>query len=332
MIIFMIVGIMAAFAQADDKQRDRIREQKKIYKQLQDQLREQKRDQLREQKRDGSCQEEDEAFLAFLKSILDDEDPDPAQNRDRIREQKKTQNQLGDQLRDQKRDQLREQKQDGSCQEEDEELLEWLKSILGEDDPEPAQNRDRIREQKKTQSQLGDQLRDQKRDQLREKKQDGSCQDEGVLKANDDADPNKNQIRIREQKKTRDQLGDQLRDQKRDQLREKKQDGSCQDEGVLKANDDTDPNKNQIRIREQKKTQSQLGDQLRDQKRDQLREKKQDGSCQDGSVLKANDDVDPYQNQTLTREQKKQQDQLKKRSQIWRKIKNYFRWKAPGDA
>jgi hypothetical protein len=244
-IVFMIVGIMTALAQADDKQKDRIREQKKIYKQIQEQLREQKQDQLREQKQDGSCQDE-----GVLKA---NDDVDPVQDQTRVREQKKTQDQLGDQLRDQKRDQLREKKQDGSCQEEDEAFLAFLKSILGDEDPEPVQNQTRVREQKKTQDQLGDQLRDQKRDQLREKKQDGSCQDEGVLKANDDVDPDQDQTRVREQKKTRDQLGDQLRDQKQDQLREKKQDGSCQDECVLKANDDVDPDQDRTRTREQKK-------------------------------------------------------------------------------
>ena len=113
--------------------------------------------------------------------------------------------------------------------------------------------KDRIREQKKIYKQIQEQLREQKQDQLREQKQDGSCQDEGVLKANDDVDPVQDQTRVREQKKTQDQLGDQLRDQKRDQLREQKQDGSCQDEGVLKANDDVDPVKDRTRTREQKK-------------------------------------------------------------------------------
>ncbi|KPJ99538.1 MAG: hypothetical protein AMK71_09570, partial [Nitrospira bacterium SG8_35_4] len=99
-----------------------------------------------------------------------------------------------------------------------------------------------------------------------------------------------------------------------------------------KANDDADPNQNQTRTRERKKirehicdqTCDQTCDQVRDQKRDQLREQKQDGSCQDEGVLKANEDVDPEQKLTRTREQKKQQDQLKKRSQIWRRIKNYL--------
>jgi hypothetical protein len=134
---------------------------------------------------------------------------------------------------------LREQKQDGSCQEEDEAFLAFLKSVLGEEEPDPNQNRIRIRERKKIREHLCDQ----------------SCE----------------------------QTCDQLREQKRDQLREQKRDGSCQDEGVLKANDD-EPDQNRIRTRERKK----------------------DGSGDEN--------------------------QLKKRSQIWRRIKSYFQWKAPGDA
>ena len=218
-IVFMIVGIMTALAQADEKQRDRIREQKKIYKQLL----EQKRDQLREQKQDGSCQEED-----VLKAIGDVE---PDQDRTRTREQKKirehicdqTCDQTCDQVRDQKQDQLREQKQDGSCQEEDEAFLVFLKSVLGEEDSEPDQDRTRTRERKKicehicdqTCEQPCDQVRDQKRDQLREKKQDGSCQEENVLKASD-GEPVQDRIRTREQKK--DGTGGQNRHKIRDQI------------------------------------------------------------------------------------------------------------------
>jgi len=40
-----------------------------------------------------------------------------------------------------------------------------------------------------------------------------------------------------------------MREQKQDQLREQKQDGSCQDEGVLKANDDVDPDRGRVSLR-----------------------------------------------------------------------------------
>jgi hypothetical protein len=114
-IVLIIAGIWIASAQADEKQRDRIREQKKIYKQLRDQLREQKRDQLREQKQDGSCQEED---------VLKANDGEPDQDRIRTRERKKIREHVCDQsceqpceqIREQKRNRLREQKGDAACQ------------------------------------------------------------------------------------------------------------------------------------------------------------------------------------------------------------------------
>jgi len=117
---------------------------------------------------------------------------------------------------------------------------------------EIANGKTRTRAQKKTRNRICDpnfcdpnciQLHDQKQDQLRDQKQDGSCDEEGILKANDDGEPNQFQDHTRERKKTCDPNCDpnwiQLRDQKQDQLRDQKQDGSCEEE-VLKSNSTDD--------------------------------------------------------------------------------------------
>ena len=186
--IIIATSLVAGIVQASvngDKARDRNR--KKI--QIQEQNQEVYQNQYRYQKQLSEEEEE------ILKSIVDGGDGYKDRDRDRIRDQKK----LGEQECDGAADQTRLQKQlRGDAIEDEPEYEEFLK-FFGED-ASREQLQTRTRDQKKTGDedcepiQQRDQLRDQKQEQL----QDGSCQEE-LLKAFGDQD--QLQTRTRDQKK-----------------------------------------------------------------------------------------------------------------------------------